>query len=276
MKKIRCCPFGYKMVHGRYVVVPGEQELVQRLFDGYLEGMSFSQLVCVANSSGLMFRENSTGWNKNMIARVLCDQRYWDQTEFPPIIMQEQEEQVRVMRERKTQVSSQTAVVRRFLQCGRCGAPIHRDSRKLPKVYWSCKQCGMRAGPLTDAELMAAIESKFSEIVQAPQKIIQKTSPANSMSMQAMRLGNQINQVLNQRSVDQSQTLDLILQCAEEKYKACSITESDHVTANLLSFVYEQKSDGLLKLDSLQQIVKKIVVQSNGTISFQMLNGKIV
>ena len=80
MKKIRCCPFGYKMVHGRYVVVPGEQELVQRLFDSYLEGMSFSQLVCVANSSGLMFRENSTGWNKNMIARVLCDQRYWDQS----------------------------------------------------------------------------------------------------------------------------------------------------------------------------------------------------
>src|SRR5699024_12767924 len=61
-------------------------------------------------------------------------------------------------------------------------SPIHRDSRKLPKVYWSCKQCGMRAGPLTDAELMAAIESKFSEIVQAPQKIIQKTSPANSRS----------------------------------------------------------------------------------------------
>ena len=54
------------------------RDRVKQLFNDYLIGDSLQRLAKVAEKTGLKFRENANGWNKNMIARILDDERYWN------------------------------------------------------------------------------------------------------------------------------------------------------------------------------------------------------
>ena len=78
MKKIRSCPFGYRMENGTYSVVPEERRLIEQIFTRYLDGASLQQLSIMAEETGLKFRENASSWNKNMVSRILDNSRYWD------------------------------------------------------------------------------------------------------------------------------------------------------------------------------------------------------
>ena len=78
MKKIRYLPFGYHMNEGKIEPAPEESNLLRAIFDGYLAGMSLQNLADMAQRTGIRFRENANGWNKNMIARMLDDDRMQD------------------------------------------------------------------------------------------------------------------------------------------------------------------------------------------------------
>lgn len=101
MKKIRYFPFGYRMADGKIEIVPKEAELLQKIAGRYLEEWSLLRLANMANQSGIPYRENTDGWNKNMIARILDDVRYWNGEQYPPIFSRELGEQLAVMRKSK-------------------------------------------------------------------------------------------------------------------------------------------------------------------------------
>lgn len=100
--------------------------------------------------------------------------------------------------------------------------------------------------------------------------------PTNSLSIQAARLTNEINQLLDQREVDTDRLLPLILECAAEKYMTCSIKESDHITIRIKALFQEHSNDEGLDRDLFEQTVKQVILQPDGTIQFQLLNGKTV
>lgn len=103
MKKIRYFPFGYHMVDGEIEVVPEERELLEKIFEGYQQGKSLQKLSEMANQSGIVFREHAPNWNKNMIARILDDVRYWNGKEFPAILsMERANEMIRLRKEKTT------------------------------------------------------------------------------------------------------------------------------------------------------------------------------
>ena len=70
--------------------------------------------------------------------------------------------------------------------------------------------------------------------------------------------------------------LPLILECAAEKYKTCSIKESDHLTIKIKALFQEHSNDEELNRELFEQTVKQVILQPDGSIKFQLLNGKIV
>ncbi len=87
---------------------------------------------------------------------------------------------------------------------------------------------------------------------------------------------NEINQMLDQREVDTNKVLSLILECAAEKYKTCSIKESDHLTIKIKALFQEHSNDEELNRELFEQTVKQVILQPDDSIKFQLLNGKIV
>ena len=82
--------------------------------------------------------------------------------------------------------------------------------------------------------------------------------------------------MLEQREVDTNKVLSLILECAAEKYKVCNIRKSDHLTIKLKTLFQEHDNDEKLNRELFEQAVKQVILQQDGSIKFQLLNGKIL
>ena len=82
-------PFGYKMELGEIAPQPQEAETVRSIYLQYLAGASFKQLAEQLQTEDVPYDEDKS-WNKNMVARILEDDRYIGEKEFPALIPTEQ------------------------------------------------------------------------------------------------------------------------------------------------------------------------------------------
>ena len=85
----RKLPFGYKMVMGEIVVHPQEAQAVQGIYARYLAGVSFNDITDHLKEKGPTYDADKP-WNKNMVARILEDNRYAGTERFPAILSPEQ------------------------------------------------------------------------------------------------------------------------------------------------------------------------------------------
>lgn len=82
-------PFGYKMEFGEIVLQPQEAETVRSIYRQYLAGASFNQLTEWLQAEDVPY-DGDKPWNKNMVARILEDDRYIGGKNFPALIETEQ------------------------------------------------------------------------------------------------------------------------------------------------------------------------------------------
>ena len=78
-------PFGYKMEQGRVVVKPPEAEIVQMLFTQYNNGASLKEIAQALNEQSVPYEADKL-WNKNMVSRILADERYVGSRGYIPLI----------------------------------------------------------------------------------------------------------------------------------------------------------------------------------------------
>lgn len=119
MGKYRKLPFGYCMEFGRIVVHPHEKPWVEYIFQQYALGASFKELTEFMATERIPYGEDKL-WNKNIIARMLSDDRYIGVKGFPAIIKAEIFERVRQRRDSKQISVSKTEVqkaLRRKCEC---------------------------------------------------------------------------------------------------------------------------------------------------------------
>ena len=81
--------FGYRMEFGDIVPSPNEADTVRYIYTRYLAGASFQCLANELNQKALPYHTGKS-WNKNMVARILEDDRYIGEKEFPALIPTEQ------------------------------------------------------------------------------------------------------------------------------------------------------------------------------------------
>ena len=276
MKKIRSCPFGYRMENGTYTVVPAERRLIEQIFTRYLDGASLQQLSIMAEETGLKFRENASSWNKNMVSRILDNSRYWDGEQYPPIVEREIAMKVADLKQSKASPRSQTPFIQKRMTCPYCGSRLRRNGKKPHRTFWDCKCCQQRLGPIPDDTLLQVVTERFLAVCLNPHMVEQAKESAESLSIQAARLTNEINQAMNQREVDPNELLPLILECAAEKYKTCSIKEADHLTITLKALFQAHSNDTTLDRELFERAVKQVILQPDASVQLRLMNDIVV
>ena len=123
-------PFGYRMEFGEYTPHPAEAETVRWIYQTYLAGASYQELVEALQERGIAYDEGKL-WNKNMVARILEDKRYIGTDRYPAILP---EEQYRGAQERRRDRAVPTRKTPAQMELRRlCGGPppawVERRSR---------------------------------------------------------------------------------------------------------------------------------------------------
>ena len=90
----RKLPFGYQRCFGDIVPHAAEAEAVRKIYQNYLAGASFRQIAEVLQAQGIPY-DGDKQWNKNMVARILENERYTGIGPFPALVPAELFEQCR-------------------------------------------------------------------------------------------------------------------------------------------------------------------------------------
>lgn len=125
-------PFGYKMEFGEMVPQPQEAETVRSIYLRYLAGASFKQIAEQLQTEDVPYDVDKP-WNKNMVARILEDNRYIGEKHFPALIPTEQFHAARERRKDMHPAYKQTPAQKELRRL--CGGTVPDSvARKVLKI----------------------------------------------------------------------------------------------------------------------------------------------
>lgn len=163
-------PFGYKMLMGGVVIHPREAQAVQEIFQRYLSGASFGDITDWLQNSGPAYDAGKT-WNKNMVARILEDNRYTGTERFPAILTVSEFKRAAARRaERKpvTQGTEVQKVLRRLCNGGPSKAVTEQVLTLLNRLAAQPQQIVPQPQSVDRGRLTEAVRRFADKLAESP------------------------------------------------------------------------------------------------------------
>lgn len=239
----RKLPFGYKMAKGEIILHPQEAQTVRDIFKMYLSGASFGNITDWLRNNGPVYDAGKI-WNKNMVARILEDERYAGTERFPPILPLSQFKQAAAQRaERKPCIS------------------ITEAQKVLRRL------CNGRPSESVTAQVLTLL----NRLAAQPQQIVPQT-----LAIDRGRLAeaeHRFSETLAISPMNEEQAKVLACQLAELTYE--SIGGSDYETDRLRRLFSTASPTSEIDAVLLKETVAKIHVK-NSAVSLLLKNGQII
>lgn len=237
----RKLPFGYKLLMGEVVIHQAEAAAVKEIFRRYLqEAASLKDLTNLLREQDVPYDAGRV-WNKNMVARILADERYTGKAGYPQII--EPEALTAAAEKRAARAQDQTPKTNKVM-------------RRL------CRQ------PVTDV-VERQVTDLLHTLLQDPELI---QSPKRGGSKKPSAIQTELDKALEQQPIDEELAGQLLLQLIAEQY---SMLEDEEYEALRLRRAFEAAQCGEDVSELLKDTVAEIIVERQ-TVKLRLKNGQII
>ena len=266
--KNRKLPFGYELRMGKVCIKEPEAAVVRQIFHSYREGASYNQIAGSLGSQPVPYREDGQPWNKNMVARILQDERYTGTDDFPRVIEPEifqTNQQKRPKTGGSPENAKELRLLRDLVVCAHCGTPMTRNQRD----NWTCPQCGGSSVKKTGTELLADLQRLLAPYAQHPEDI--QAPPYRPREHRDLELRLEQAMVSVNEAEQPAYQAALALAAAQladigpERYESVRIRR-----------LLEGKCQTDLTPTLIRQITAKILLGPTGTIAVKLKNGQIL
>ena len=235
-------PFGYKMEFGEIVPQPQEAETIRSIYLQYLAGASFKQLTEQLQAEDVPYDVDKP-WNKNMVARILEDDRYIGEKYFPALIPTEQFHAAQERRKEMRPEYKQT--------------PAQKELRKL---------CG---GIVPDSVARKVLKI-LNQVVDDPQLIkIESSGVPTTEDIRQRRL--ELDKLLQTRPVDEDAARQKALEVAS--LKLASVKTEEYESHRLRGVFETHPKMDALDAALLKQSLRKIECHDD-TVCLLLKNGQ--
>lgn len=266
--KNRKLPFGYEMRMGKMCVKEQESALVKQIFQRYSEGDSYNQIVGILSNQPIPYRKNDQPWNKNMVARILQDERYTGTKEFPLVIdlgLFQEVQRKRSLIARESKNSKESRQLRGLVVCVCCNGQMVKNSRD----NWSCPVCGDHSVKLKDQTLLEVIQNLLFTITQEKVCIMESSRPHREYR----DLEVQLEQLLSKPGQDEARAKELAMALAEAQL--ADIDSKQYETLRIWSLLKKQ-GEQPMEADQIRMIVETVYLHPDGSLSLKLKNGQII
>lgn len=242
-------PFGYKMEFGDIVPHPQEADTVRQIYLRYLSGASFKILTEELREQGVPY-DGDKPWNKNMVARILEDDRYTGTKNFPPLLT---EEQFSAVQER-----------RRQMQPEKKQTEAQKELRKL-------------CGEVPQENVQRKVLQMLNVLIQEPQ-LIQHKEGSEPIMRALKQQRKELDEFLNAPPVDEEQARKMVLAYADAMID--NIGPEEFETERLRGLFGNAQPMPELDAELIRQSVRQITYNSKEVKLLlknnQWIGGKIV
>lgn len=239
----RKLPFGYRMELGKIVAHPKEAEVVTYIFQQYILGVSYKELVENLREQDVPYDQGKL-WNKNMVARILENGKYTGQSGWPSIIGAEIFEHANEKRSSKVSPSQKT------------------DAQKVLRR--------LSGGSSTEVE--QTVLHLLNLLITEPQQII-APQPVPSSLNRVSELRSALEHELEQQPINEDAAKRLAMDLASAQYE--EISSQEYETERLRRLFQRQSPMQSLDAGLLQNAVNKICVHGR-KVKIHLKNGQIL
>lgn len=279
----RYITFGYKIADGKLCVEETEAELVKAAFTLYAAGKSYSQIAERFTLSGIRYNIDSDKWNKNMVKRIIENDKYIGRNGYPQIIEEKLYNKANKTRlakninkpPEKTELDN---FLRTHSECPICSSPIKRQNQcygENKSVAYKCTNSVCPAKSIKENRLVNLITELLN-------KIADDLSLANEPIITAIPDDELTDDMANDIYIkmmteyDKDEVLADIYELAKVKFRNSIKTDMSAVTERIKK---ELCKYGILTkphLPLMQKIISKFYVGGQDELSILLTNGKLI
>lgn len=239
----RKLPFGYRMELGKIVVHPKEAEMVTYIFQQYILGASYKELVEHLREQDVPYDAGKL-WNKNMVARILENRKYTGQPGWPLIVDTDTFEHANEKRSSKVSPSQQT------------------DAQKVLR----------RLSGGGSIEVEQAVLHLLNLLIAEPQQII-APQPMPPGLNRVSELRSALDHELEQQPINEDAAKHLAMELASAQYE--EIGSQEYETERLRRLFQRQSPMQNLDAELLRNAVNRIYVHGK-KVKIRLKNGQTV
>lgn len=279
MGRNRTIPFGYMMQKGEITTNPKEVLAVITIFSEYLTGKS---LLEIAKQMDVPYSDGAV-WNKNMVKRILENEKYLGTDKYPQLI---DEETFHTANEKKLfkakslcMISEDLQEIRKLAVCKECSRRLSRIGGCSRSEKWDCRNedCYRFEYRMTDQMLMGAVLNVLNAVIANPRLLesggeVSRYNPNGEITRQQ----NEIHRMMDSNQIDYDRTKAEILRLAEMKYACCTYSDTPQKTELLKSLIAEQPQLNTLDIGLLRSCISQILVSHFCTIEVKFINGTVI
>lgn len=280
MPKNRVIPFGYCMRNGEITAEPKEVYAVSTIFSEYLKGGSLLQIAKLMESEKIRYTADSDKWNKNMVKRIIENEKYLGNDKYPQIIDENIFKQANEKRVRKAAalnlICDDLKEIRRITYCAECGGKLFRKTNGKGREYWNCSNqgCFKFEYRLTDQMINGAVLTALNSAIANPSLIeCESEISAYSPTSDILRQQNDISRMTDSPQVDFEKVKAEIFRLTEMKYERCTYSDKPQKTAKLVTLLKNHNQLNTLDIGLFKSCINKILISRFCTIEVEFING---
>jgi len=283
MKKNRNIPFGYTMQKGEIVEELTESQAVKDIFKLYLNGKSMSEIARQMSINQISYNGITFDWNKNMIKRILENEKYLGKDGYPVLIDSETFYRANARKRSKAtsvnEISEELKIIRSLTYCTECGHRLSRIGGNTQTDKWDCRnpECSRFNYRLTDNMIKDILLHILNSVIANPDLLdtdseISGYTPNIKVKCQQ----NEINRLMDNPQIDTEKAKTEILKLAELKYECCTYDEGPQKTEYLKELLSGKEQLNIIDYDLLKSCVSRILIGHFYTVEIEFINGMTI
>lgn len=281
--ELRTTLYGYNKQQFRYFINESEAKIVRRIFDEYLSGKTFLQIGNTLTEQGIVYYRNRTYWSKQAVRRVIENEHYAGDSEYPAIIDRETYQKANALRLEKggsrEKDSPEIHYLKYHTKCIQCGARISRKSHySKNREAWNCINGCKKERYLDDKTLMTDIINIINKVIENPSLLIVPhcSDSMYTPSIKVQRDERTLNELLQKEKVTFHSARKLYFDVLSEQFDCCRTDKSCAVTDALVAFISECDPVDAIDPDLFKVILTETLVDEKGNIALRFTNDAVI
>ena len=268
------------MQKGEIIAEPTVNQAVKDIFKLYLDGKSMSEIARQMSISQISYNGITFDWNKNMVKRILENEKYLGKDGYPALIDNETFNRANARKKSKAtsvnEISEELKIIRNLSYCTECGHRLSRFGGNTQTDKWDCRnpECSRFNYRLTDNMIKDILLHILNAVIANPDLLdtdseISGYTPNIKVKCQQ----NEINRLMDNPQIDTEKAKTEILKLAELKYECCTYDEGPQKTEYLKELLSGKEQLNIIDYDLLKSCVSRILIGHFYTVEIEFING---
>lgn len=271
----RKLPFGYEMQRGKIRLQEQEAAVVRDIYAAYGDGASYRQITERLNILPVPYCEQGKAWNKNMVARILCNQVYTGTSNYPQVISEEMLKRAHAAKPTvgmPTEDGRLSKAIRQISVCSECGGRLTFSATNRAWERWNCPSCGQLTAQVITPRIKEGLIMILSGMCQTPELL--KTPSDDFRQDGIAQMESTFEKMLNTPDFQEDEAKVKALALAAARFDA--LGSGDYETMRIQRLLAEAEPSGGLNIGLLRQITAAVLIHPDGTVSLKLKNGQII